>query len=95
MHQLSDTGAADALQTAVTKLTAYLEPKTNRLYQVYKLRQALQQPNEMLDQFHVLLRHMAQTCNFSDASLVFEIQLQIVIRDKSTILRKQALKDPK
>ncbi|XP_065068993.1 uncharacterized protein LOC135694219 isoform X1 [Rhopilema esculentum] len=94
-RQLSDTGAADAYQTAVTKLTAYFEPQTNRLYEVYKFRQAVQQPNETLDQFHVRLRHLAQTCEFSDFSLDFEIQLQIVIGGKSTSLRKQALKDPK
>ena len=78
-RQLSDTVAAYAYQPAVTKLTGYFEPQTHRLYEVYKFRQAVQQPNETLGQFHVRLLHLAQTCEFSDSSLDFEIQLQIVI----------------
>ena len=57
---------------------------------MYTFRQAVQQPNETLGQFHIRLPHLAQTCEFSDTSLDFEIQLQIVIGGKSTSLRKQA-----
>eukprot|EP00794_Sanderia_malayensis_P021156 gene21156-23236_t len=48
-------------QKAVDKLNEYFEPQKNRLYEVYKFRQAKQQEGETLAQFHTRLRSLSQT----------------------------------
>ena len=94
-RQLQDTGEDKDYKTAVDKLNEYFEPQKNRLYKVYKFRQAKQEEGETLDQFHTRLRSLSQTCEFADDSLDFEIMIQIVIGGRSSRLRKQALRDPK
>ena len=94
-RQLQDTGEDKDYKKAVDKLNEYFEPQKNRLYEVYKFRQAKQEEGETLDQFHTRLRSLSQTCEFADASLDFEIMIQIVIGGRSSRLRKQALRDPK
>jgi hypothetical protein len=90
-RQLPDTG--DDLETAVAKLNEYFEPQKHRLYEVYKFRQAAQENNESIDQYHTRLRSLAERCQFENMD--FDIMLQIVLKGSSSRLRKQALRDPK
>ena len=90
-RQLPDTG--DDLETAVAKLNEYFEPQKHRLYEVYKFRQAAQENNESIDQYHTRLRSLAERCQFENMD--FDITLQIVLKGSSSRLRKQALRDPK
>ena len=76
----------------MNKLTQYFEPQKNRRYEVYRFRQATQEKQETLDQFHTRLRTMAQTCEFHDND--FEIEEQIIIGGTSSKIRKRALRDP-
>ena len=66
--------------------------KKNRLFEVYKFRQAVKGQSESLDQFYTRLRTLATNCDFLDGA--FEIQVQIVIGGRSNRLRKMALRDP-
>jgi hypothetical protein len=59
---------------------------------VFKFRQAKQESNETLDQFHTRLRVLAQTCSFNDAD--FGIEQQIIINGISSRIRKKALREP-
>ena len=94
-RQLQDTGEDKDYKKAVEKFNEYFEPQKNKLYEVYEFRQAKQQEGETIDHFHTHLRSLSQTCEFADASLDFEIMVQIVIGGCSSRLRKQALRDPK
>ena len=94
-RQLPNTGEAKDYKKAVEKLTEYFEPQKNKLYEVYKFRQAAQQSNETIDQFHTRLRSLAQICEFTTNEMDFQIMLQIVTGGSSTRLRKMALRDPK
>ena len=94
-RQLPNTGEAKDYKKAVEKLTEYFEPQKNKLYEVYKFRQATQQSKETIDQFHTRLRSLAQSCEFTAEDMDFQIMLQIVIGGSSTRLRKMALRDPK
>ena len=76
--QLEETGAADAYDTATSKLAAYFEPQTNRRYDVYCFRQAHQEPNETLDQYHTGLQTLAVPCEF-EVNLTLELEEQVII----------------
>ena len=84
-RQIPETGDEDAFDTALTKLNEYFEPQKNTLYEVFKFRQAVQGPQETLDQYHTRLRTLGATCDFHD--LDFEILVQIVTHGRSTHLR--------
>ena len=88
---LTDTG--DDYRTAITKLNEHFEPQKNVLHETYMFRQAKQEANETLSQFHVHLQTLANRCDFGDRK-DFEILLQIVINGSSSRLRKKALRDP-
>ncbi|XP_028417254.1 uncharacterized protein LOC114541657 [Dendronephthya gigantea] len=88
-----DPGNDDDFNKATELLTEYFEPQKNRLYEVYKFRQAQQSDTETIDQYHTRLRTLSKNCEFSDVK--FEIMVQIVIGGKSSRVRKQALRDPK
>jgi hypothetical protein len=90
-RQLTDTGNAEDYQTAKDKLREHFEPQKNRGYEVFKFRQAKQETNETLDQFHTWLQVLAQTCSFNDAD--FEIEQQIIINGISSRIRKKALRE--
>ena len=90
--QFSDAGTEADYDTAKNKLTRYFEPQKNRRYEVYRFRQANQEKQETLDQFHTRLRTIAQTCEFHDSD--FEIEEQIIIGGTSSRIRKRALRDP-
>ena len=92
-RHLPDTGDDDDFDAALVKLNEYFEPQKNRVYEVYKFRQAKQQPQKTIDQYHTRLRALGETCEFHDID--FEIILQIVLHGTSSRLRKQALRDNK
>ena len=89
-RNLEETG--EDFDTAVAKLNDFFEPQKNRLFEVYKFRQAVQGQSESLDQFHTRLRTLVTNCDFHDAE--FEVQVQIVIGGRSNRFRKLALRDP-
>ena len=88
---LPDTGDEKNDEAAVNALTAYFETEKNRIYQTYMFRQASQQDNETIDEFHTRLRRLAKHCKFVDVE--FEIKMQIVCNSTSSRLRKKALKE--
>ena len=90
-RQLPDIGDDADFETALVKLNEYFEPQKNRVYEVYKFRQAKQQPHENIDKFHTRLHSLGETCKFHD--LDFEIMLQIGLHGSSSRLRKLALHD--
>ena len=92
LNTIPDNG--DDNKTALEKLTGYFEPQKNLLHETYLFRQARQEPNETLGQFHVRLQNLALRCDFWDRK-EFEILLQIVTNGSSSRLRKKALRDPK
>lgn len=92
-RQFPDPGEDDDFAKAEILLTEYFEPQKNRLYEVYKFRQAKQVESETIDQFHTRLRSLSKNCEFADVD--FEIMVQIVIGGRSSRVRKQALRDPK
>ena len=79
--------AADSFTATKKKLTDYFAPKRNTEFEVFTFRQAQQQQNETLDQFHMRLRQLAKHCAFHDDQR--EIKSQIIqkcllqkVRDK-------------
>lgn len=54
-------------------------------------KQAKQEPQETLDQFHARLRTLAQTYEFTNID--FEVEQQIIIAGTSSRIRKRALRD--
>ena len=92
LNTIPDNG--DDYKTALEKLTEHFEPQKNLLHETYLFRQARQEPNETLGQFHVRLQNLASRCEFGDRK-DFEIFLQIVTHGTSSRLRKKALRDPK
>ena len=78
---------------AKEKLTSYFEPQKNRRYKVYKFREAKQNQDETLDQFHTRLRTLSQACEFTDVD--FEIEQQFITGGISSKFRRKALRDPK
>ncbi len=91
--QLTDTGNDDDYEVAKAKLKEYFDPQKNRRYEVYRFRQAMENPDETLDEYHTRLRTMSATCEFNDVE--FEIEQQIIIGGTSSKIRKRALRDPK
>ena len=91
-RQIPETGTDSDYKIAKDKLTEYFEPQKNRRCEVYIFRQAVQEPNETLDQFHTRLRTLAQTCSFTNVD--FEIEQQIITAGTSSRIRKKALRDP-
>ncbi len=67
--QLTDTGNDDDYEVAKAKLKEYFDPQKNRQYEVYRFRQAMQNPDETLDEYHTRLRTMSATCEFNDVEL--------------------------
>lgn len=85
------TAAIDEYKQLVDTLDGYFEPKKNLEYEIYMFRETSQNPNETIDQFHVRLRHLSETCEFANVDR--EIQSQIVLKCRSTKLRRQALRE--
>ena len=88
---LPDTEEYSDYDTAEEKLTAYFSPKNNSLYERYVFRQACQEQNERIDQFHTRLRHLSATCDFKDVDE--EINNQLVEHCTSSRVRRKALRE--
>ena len=50
----------------LTKLEAHFAPAQNILFERYRFHSAEQQPTETVDQFLIRLKHLAESCAFSD-----------------------------
>jgi len=61
--ELSETESKDPA-VVLAKLEAYFEPARNILYERFLFHGAEQLPNEMIDQYIIRLRRLAETCNF-------------------------------
>ena len=90
---IQDTGANDAYDTVVEKLTSYFEPDKKRIYQTYVFRQTVQGLPETIDAYHTRLRGLDKFCEFHSED--FEIKMQLVLHGTSSRLRKRALHDPR
>lgn len=80
---LPDIGDEKDYDSAVKVLTTYFEPDKNKIYQTYTFRQAKQQDNETIDEFHTRLRRLTKHCNFPDVD--FEI---IMLKNIILFLKK-------
>ena len=61
--ELNDDKAQDPA-VVIEKLKSYFELSRNILYEHFLFHAAEQQPNEMVDQYILRLRSLAETCNF-------------------------------
>ena len=85
------TSSNEDYKTVVEKLNQYFSPQTNAAFEVFNFRQAKQKPDESLDSYHTRLRHLSQTCEFSDPDK--EIKDHIILTCTSNSLRRRALRD--
>lgn len=89
---LPETGAT--YQQALTVLNNYFKPKKNILFEIYKFRQAKQEPTETLNEFYARLRNLSATCEYENANNANnEIKIQILVGTTSESLRKKILKE--
>ena len=88
---LEDPEAESDYKAAVKMLTEYFAPQMNIAYEVYNVRQARQNQEESLDSYHVRLRQLAKTCDFTDIDK--EIKEHIILSCTSNTLRRRALQD--
>ncbi|XP_064485116.1 uncharacterized protein LOC135397437 [Ornithodoros turicata] len=84
--QETSTSEYDA---AKAKLDAYLAPRVNPTFAVYRFRQAQQNDGESLDAFYARLRELSRHCNFSNVDI--EIKNQLILATTSSRLRKYAM----
>lgn len=88
---LAETGEDDDYDSAVAALDLYFSPQKHVDYEVFKFRDAKQQPHETIDQFATRLRKLAATCDF--ASVDKEVKSAIIQNCLSKRLRRYALLD--
>ena len=86
---LTETGTDYA--TAKAKLDAYFSPRKNVNYEVFRFRQATQQPTENVEQFATRLRKLSSNCDFHDIDA--EIKSAIIQNCTSKRLRRFALRE--
>ena len=89
---LADTRRDDDVDAAIKSLTEYFAPAQNTDFEIFRFRQAKQQPQETLETFHTRLRKLVQTCLFPTDSMDREIKQQMIQGCSSSSLRKYALK---
>ena len=95
VFDLADSvGVLDGDRFAVVKkkLTDYFAPKRNVEFEVFTFRQAEQNKDETLDQFHARLQRLAKNCDFNDKS--GEIKSQIIQKCVLKKLRDKGLCEP-
>lgn len=80
----------ETFDAAKQALTQYFAPKKSIEFEVYKFRQAKQEPHENLDSFHTRLRKLGEHCEFANTDK--EIKSQIIQGCTSTRLRRKALR---
>ena len=65
---LANTGRDDDLDAAIKSFTEYFAPARDTGFEIFRFRQAKQQPQETLANFHTRLRKQAQTCSYPTVS---------------------------
>ena len=84
----------DPFKKAIYALTAYFAPHQNREYEVYKFRQAKQEPDEDITKFYTRLRQLASTCEFQDESReIMQDPNDTNVMFSSNHLRRKTLSD--
>ncbi|CAB4045303.1 Hypothetical predicted protein [Paramuricea clavata] len=63
---LADIGEDDDYDFAIAALDTYFSPKKHVDFEIFKFREAKQQPHETIDQFSTRLRKLAATCDFEN-----------------------------
>ena len=63
------TSNDDTYEQIKTTLTEYFAPKRNVEYEVFVFRQAMQQPEETIDQFYVRLKLLSKNCGFHNVNI--------------------------
>ena len=77
-------------KTFKDKFGKYFEPKKNKEYEIYKFRQARQNADETVDEYHTGLRQLSRNCEFHN--VYGEIKSQMIQCCASSRLRKKQLK---
>ena len=85
---LPDTG--EDFKTLKDKFGKYFEPKKNKEYEIYKFRQARQNADETVDEYHTHLRQLLRNCEFHNVN--GEIKSQMIQCCASSKLRRKGLK---
>ena len=75
--------------TIIAALDTYFSPKEHVDFEIFKFREAEQQPHETIDQFSTRLRKLAATCDF--ANIDKEVKSAIIQNCLSKRLRRYAL----
>ena len=91
VDDIHDTILTSGNEDYKTVVDQYFSPQTNVAFEVFNFRQAKQKPDESLDSYHTRLRHLSQTCEFSDPDK--EIKDHIILTCTSDSLRGRALRD--
>ena len=63
-------------KTLKDKFGKYFEPKKNKEYEIYKFRQARQNADETIDEYHTGLRQLLRNCEFHNVD--GEIKSQMI-----------------
>ena len=89
---ITEAGEDESLgDKAIDALSAYFQPKQNVAYEEYQFRQAKQDTSETIMAYYTRLKHLAQTCEFTNVDR--EIKSQIIQHCIWTKLRRKALSD--
>ncbi|XP_052792278.1 uncharacterized protein K02A2.6-like [Mya arenaria] len=78
----------DAAKQALTK---YFAPKKSIEFEVYKFRQAKQEPHENLDSFHTRLRKLGEHCEFANTDKEIKSQIIQGKSENQTIVNNDSL----
>ena len=74
----------------LTKLEAHFTPVRNILFEQYRFHSAEQQPTETVDQFLIRLKHLAESCAFSNLQdeMVCDRGVRITKHEPASSMRK-------
>ena len=86
---LSDTG--EDHDTALAKLTEYIEPKKNIPFERHAFRQAAQGPTESIEAYVTRLRSLAKSCDYNKVDEM--IRDQVVDKCASNSIRRRLLRE--
>ena len=89
---MADPGTGETVYDCAKKaLSNFFLPKRNIEFELFKFRQAEQQPGEDLDTFYTNLKQLAINCEFNTDA---EIKSQIIQKCVSTKLREEGMSKP-
>ena len=90
---VADLGTGETVYDCAKKaLSNFFLPKRNIEFELFKFRQAEQQPGEDLDTFYTNLKQLAINCEFTNTDA--EIKSQIIQKCVSTKLREEGMSKP-